>query len=114
VLGVVDDREDRRIEELRWGLVPHWAKQLNARFSMINARAETLRQKRAYRGLARQAQHRCLILARPRGRRRSRPPAAGATSLRADGRAPRQPDSELAAPRRARLPRRPRPRNRRS
>ena len=30
---------------------------------MINARAETLHQKPAYRGLARQAQHRCLILA---------------------------------------------------
>jgi putative SOS response-associated peptidase YedK len=63
VLAVVDDREGRRIEELRWGLVPHWAKELNTRFSMINARAETLHQKPAYRGLARQARHRCLILA---------------------------------------------------
>jgi putative SOS response-associated peptidase YedK len=63
VLGVVDDRDGRRIEELRWGLVPHWAKEQNARFAMINARAETLHQKPVYRGLARQAQHRCLILA---------------------------------------------------
>src|SRR5687767_1842535 len=63
VLAVVDDRDGRRIEELRWGLVPHWAQQLNPRFSMINARAETLHEKPAYRDLASQAQHRCLILA---------------------------------------------------
>jgi putative SOS response-associated peptidase YedK len=49
VLAVVDDRDGRRIEELRWGLVPHWAKELNTRFSMINARAETLDQRPAYR-----------------------------------------------------------------
>jgi putative SOS response-associated peptidase YedK len=63
VLAVVDDRKGRRIEELRWGLVPHWAKALSTRISMINARAETLNQRPAYRGLARQSQHRCLILA---------------------------------------------------
>jgi putative SOS response-associated peptidase YedK len=33
VLAVVDDRHGRRIEPLRWGLVPHWAKELNTRFS---------------------------------------------------------------------------------
>ena len=27
VLAVVDDRDGRRIEELRWGLVPHWAQE---------------------------------------------------------------------------------------
>jgi putative SOS response-associated peptidase YedK len=63
VLAVVDDRDGRRIEWLRWGLVPHWAKELNTRLSMINARAETLHEKPAYRGLVRQAEHRCLILA---------------------------------------------------
>jgi putative SOS response-associated peptidase YedK len=63
VLGVVDDPKGRRIEELRWGLVPHWARELNTRFSMINARAETLDQRPAYRGLVRQAEHRCLIMA---------------------------------------------------
>ncbi len=26
VLAVVDDQEGRRIEKLRWGLVPSWAK----------------------------------------------------------------------------------------
>ena len=63
VLAVVDDRAGRRIEELRWGLVPHWAKQLNTRFSMINARAETLEHKPAYRTLIGQAKHRCVVLA---------------------------------------------------
>jgi putative SOS response-associated peptidase YedK len=43
--------------------VPHWAKDLNTRFSMINARAETLHEKPAYRGLVRRAERRCLILA---------------------------------------------------
>ena len=63
VLAVVDDREGRRTAELRWGLVPHWAKELNTRFSMINARAETLDQKPAYRRLIAESTHRCLILA---------------------------------------------------
>jgi putative SOS response-associated peptidase YedK len=63
VLGVVDDRDGRRIEELRWGLVPHWAKELNTRFSMINARGETLDQRPAYRRLVARAGNRCLILA---------------------------------------------------
>jgi putative SOS response-associated peptidase YedK len=63
VLGVVDDRGGRRIEELRWGLVPHWAKELNTRFSMINARAETLAQRPAYRRLVARAGNRCLVLA---------------------------------------------------
>jgi putative SOS response-associated peptidase YedK len=63
VLGVVDDRDGRRIEELRWGLVPHWAKELNTRFSMINARGETLDQRAAYRRLVARAGNRCLVLA---------------------------------------------------
>jgi putative SOS response-associated peptidase YedK len=63
VLGVVDDRDGRRIEELRWGLVPHWAKELNTRFSMINARTETLDQRPAYRRLVARSGNRCLFLA---------------------------------------------------
>jgi SOS response associated peptidase (SRAP) len=63
VLGVVDDRDGRRMEELRWGLVPHWAKELNTRFSMINARGETLDQRPAYRRLVARAGNRCLLLA---------------------------------------------------
>jgi hypothetical protein len=58
VLGVVDDVDGRRIEELRWGLVPHRAKELNTRFSMINARAETLDQRPAYGRLVARSSHR--------------------------------------------------------
>jgi putative SOS response-associated peptidase YedK len=63
VLAVVEDQDLRRMELLRWGLVPRWAKDLKVGYKMINARAETLEERPAYRGLIRQAKHRCLILA---------------------------------------------------
>jgi putative SOS response-associated peptidase YedK len=63
VLTVVDDEEGRRIEALRWGLVPHRAKDVKIGYRMINARAETLEERPAYRGLVRHAKHRCLTLA---------------------------------------------------
>ncbi len=44
---------------LRWGLVPGWSKGPDSRFSMINARAETVHQKPAYRGPFKY--RRCLI-----------------------------------------------------
>jgi putative SOS response-associated peptidase YedK len=43
----------------KWGLLPHWAKDAKIAFKMINARAETLTEKPAYRGLL--TRHRCLI-----------------------------------------------------
>ncbi len=45
----------------RWGLVPHWAKDPAIGNRMINARAETLVEKPAFRGLIKS--RRCLILA---------------------------------------------------
>jgi len=63
VLAAVEDEHGRRVEELRWGLIPSWAKDGKAAFRMINARAETVRDKPAYRGLVRKAHHRCLVLA---------------------------------------------------
>jgi putative SOS response-associated peptidase YedK len=44
---------------MRWGLIPHWAKEEKTAYKMINARMETLTQKPAFRGLL--AAHRCMI-----------------------------------------------------
>jgi putative SOS response-associated peptidase YedK len=43
----------------KWGLLPHWAKDSKVAFKLINARAETLTEKPAYRGLL--TNRRCLI-----------------------------------------------------
>lgn len=45
----------------RWGLLPSWAKEQKTQYSMINARAETLYEKPAYKRLIKG--HRCLIIA---------------------------------------------------
>jgi len=44
---------------MHWGLIPHWAKTTTSKYKMINAKAETLTEKPAFR-LAYQ-QRRCLI-----------------------------------------------------
>ena len=49
----------KELVPLHWGLVPSWSKGLDKRFSMINARAETVATKPAYRAPFRR--HRCLI-----------------------------------------------------
>ena len=60
VLAVTNDGR-RRAEEMRWGLVPFWAKDLSVGNRMINARSETLATKSAFRAAYRK--RRCLILA---------------------------------------------------
>lgn len=62
VLAVTTDRDgEPRGELLRWGLVPHWADDPRTGYKMINARAETLLERPAFRD----ALHtrRCLIVA---------------------------------------------------
>lgn len=62
ILAVTTDREGApRGELLRWGLVPHWAKEPVSPVKMINARAETLEERPAYRDAL--GRFRCLILA---------------------------------------------------
>jgi putative SOS response-associated peptidase YedK len=62
VLTVTTSKEgEPRGEILRWGLVPHWAKDPKTGFKMINARAETLADKPAYRDALKT--RRCLIVA---------------------------------------------------
>ena len=57
---IIRERDDAREAVMaKWGLLPHWAKDARLAFKMINARAETLTEKPAYRGLL--ARHRCLI-----------------------------------------------------
>lgn len=53
------DADHRELTLMRWGLVPHWAKQADAGYRMINARAETVAEKPAFRSAFRE--RRCLI-----------------------------------------------------
>lgn len=64
VLTIVTTKEgERRIGPLRWGLVPFWAKDLKIGSKMINARADTLTGKAAFRDLVEHGRSRCLIVA---------------------------------------------------
>ena len=49
----------RRLEVMRWGLIPYWAKDIKIGFSTINARAEEVDTKPAFREAF--AQRRCLV-----------------------------------------------------
>jgi putative SOS response-associated peptidase YedK len=50
---------EREIMLMRWGLVPRWSKGPDSRFSMFNARSETVHEKPAYRSAFKS--QRCLI-----------------------------------------------------
>ena len=51
--------EGRDLSLLRWGLIPHWAKDHKIGYRMINARAETVAEKPSFRTAFRR--RRCLI-----------------------------------------------------
>jgi putative SOS response-associated peptidase YedK len=59
VYAVLEDGTTRRVEALHWGLVPRWAKDPSVGNRMINARAETLATKNAYKSAF--AKRRCII-----------------------------------------------------
>jgi putative SOS response-associated peptidase YedK len=59
-LPVVVDRGDGpTLERMRWGLIPHWAKDPTIGHKMINARCESLADKPAFRDAF--ARRRCLV-----------------------------------------------------
>jgi len=49
VLAVVEDGGERHLDAFYWGLVPSWAKDMKIGSRMINARAETLAEKSAFK-----------------------------------------------------------------
>jgi putative SOS response-associated peptidase YedK len=72
LVPVIVAQDENRVMLMRWGLIPHWAKDEKGSYKMINARAETLTTRPAYRGLL--AAHRCII------------PASGFYEWKAEGR----------------------------
>ncbi|HKL69684.1 SOS response-associated peptidase [Salibaculum sp.] len=59
VATVTSDAETRHLRPMRWGFVPHWYKAVNDGPLLINARAETIAEKPAFRAACRE--RRCLV-----------------------------------------------------
>lgn len=57
---ILNETQDE-VSLAHWGLIPSWAKEEKTQYSMINARAETLLEKPAYKRLIKSK--RCLIIA---------------------------------------------------
>lgn len=60
-VAVVYNESPHKLSAARWGLVPFWSKDPSIGSRMINARAETLGEKPAFRNLLKK--RRCLVLA---------------------------------------------------
>ena len=60
-LIVREPEGERQAVMARWGLLPHWAKDERISYKLINARAETLLEKPAFRPLV--GKYRCLVVA---------------------------------------------------
>jgi len=56
---VAAGEEEARVDAFHWGLIPSWAKDRKIASRMINARAETLAEKPAFKGLL--AKKRCIV-----------------------------------------------------
>src|SRR4051794_9546820 len=61
VAAIRQNEGRRELVALRWGLIPSWAKDAKLAASLINARAETVATKPAFR--AAYKKRRCLVLA---------------------------------------------------
>jgi putative SOS response-associated peptidase YedK len=63
VLAIVAPEDKPEARLLRWGLVPAWARDLSSGYKMINARMESVLEKRTYSRLIANAEHRALQVA---------------------------------------------------
>ena len=61
IISVINDGKKNRVGLLKWGFVPPFAKDEKIGFSMINAKAETLSEKPAFKGSL--ISKRCVVLA---------------------------------------------------
>jgi putative SOS response-associated peptidase YedK len=77
LVPVIISQSPNQVVLMRWGLIPHWAKEEKTAYKMINARMETLTQRPAFRGLL--AANRCMI------------PASGYYEWRAEARGGKTP-----------------------
>lgn len=59
ILTITQDSQGRHAQYMRWGLIPAWSKGVDARYSMINARIESIHEKPAYKRPFKRT--RCLI-----------------------------------------------------
>lgn len=59
ILTITQLDQKNQVEFMRWGLVPFWSKGIDPRYSMFNARAETLTSKPAFKKPFKRS--RCLI-----------------------------------------------------
>jgi putative SOS response-associated peptidase YedK len=87
VYAVLESGGVRRLETLHWGLVPFWAKDLKVGNRMINARAEGLADKNAYKRAF--TKRRCIIPAD--GFYEWTAPAAAPSGVAKKGKAKKQP-----------------------
>jgi putative SOS response-associated peptidase YedK len=58
---VIPMEDPHKMHLFKWGLIPHWAKDAKIGYKLINARAESLKEKPAFRRSLQQG--RCLVLA---------------------------------------------------
>jgi putative SOS response-associated peptidase YedK len=58
-LPVILNEDPKQFEMLRWGLVPSWSKAIDNKYSMINARSETLTEKPSFKKAL--ERRRCLV-----------------------------------------------------
>jgi putative SOS response-associated peptidase YedK len=58
-VAVITNAQNRRMDFMRWGLVPYWAKDPSIGSKMINARSETIQEKPSFKNAFQK--RRCLI-----------------------------------------------------